>query len=112
MIKLNDYLSQKVEVMIDRPIGSTHPDFGFAYPVNYGYIPETLGLDGEPIDAYVLGVSKPLETFEGICIAILQRLNDNDDKLVVVEEGTQITDAKIVEATRFQEQYFEIRILR
>ena len=33
-----DYLYQEVEVLIDRPLGSQHPQYGFIYPLNYGFI--------------------------------------------------------------------------
>ena len=52
---------------------------------------DSLSPDGEEFDAYILGVDKPLDQFEGICIAVIHRLNDKDDKLVVVpEQNTNI----------------------
>jgi inorganic pyrophosphatase len=44
-----------VKVIVDRPLVSRHPEHGFIYPVNYGYIPGTLTGDGEEIDTYILG---------------------------------------------------------
>jgi inorganic pyrophosphatase len=38
------------------------------------------------LDAYVLGVLEPLDEFTGRCIAIIHRINDNDDKLIVVPD--------------------------
>ena len=72
------YLEKTLEVKIDRPFGSKHPKHGFIYPVNYGYVPNTISGDGEELDCYVLGVFEPLETFRGKCIAIIHRLDDND----------------------------------
>jgi inorganic pyrophosphatase len=107
------YLGKTVEVIMDRPLGSNHPKHGFRYEVNYGYVPNTLAPDGEEIDVYVLGVDKPLEKFYGKCIAIVHRLNDDDDKLVVVpESGEKMTDDEIKKLTFFQEQYFESVIIR
>ena len=77
------YLNKIVTIKIDRPMGSKHPKHGFIYPVNYGYVPNTISGDGEELDSYVLGIYEPLETFTGKCIAIIHRTNDNDDKLVV-----------------------------
>lgn len=108
----NHYLGKKVKVNMDRPLGSKHPKHGFIYPVNYGYIPGTISGDGEELDAYVLGVHKPLDTFEGIVVAIIHRANDNDDKLVVMAEGRNYSDDQIRALTEFQEQYFESSILR
>lgn len=106
------YLNKIITVKIDRPMGSTHPKHGFIYPVNYGYIPNTISGDGEELDAYVLGVYDPLDTFTGKCIAIVHRTNDNDDKLVVVPENKEFSDLQIRALTDFQEQYFESVIIR
>lgn len=106
------YLNKIVTVKMDRPLGSKHPKHGFVYPVNYGYIPNTISGDGEELDAYVLGEHKPLETFEGRVVAIIHRTNDNDDKLVVMKDGRNYTDDQIRALTEFQEQYFESIIYR
>ncbi|MBE5755640.1 MAG: inorganic pyrophosphatase [Clostridiales bacterium] len=106
------YLNKEVTVKMDRPLGSKHPKHGFIYPVNYGYIPNTVSGDGEELDAYVLGEHKPLETFTGKVVAIIHRTNDNDDKLVVMADGRNYTDDQIRALTEFQEQYFESVIYR
>ncbi len=106
------FLHKTVTAQIDRPLGSTHPKWGFAYPVNYGLIPDTKGGDGEEIDAYVLGVNEPLKEFAGKCIAVIHRLDDDDDKLVLVPEGMDFSDDEIRKAIEFQEQYFKSIIIR
>lgn len=106
------YLGKIVKVKMDRPLGSKHPKHGFIYPVNYGYIPNTVSGDGEELDAYVLGVYEPLDEFEGRVVAIIHRTNDNDDKLVVMPKGKNYTDEQIEALTEFQEQWFEHEILR
>ena len=107
-----EYLGKVVKVIMDRPLGSRHPKHNFIYPVNYGYIPNTLSADGEELDAYVLGVHEPLDTFEGVVVAIIHRINDNDDKLIVMPKGKNYTDDQIRALTEFQEQYFESIIIR
>lgn len=97
---------------MDRPLGSYHPREGFLYPVNYGYVPGVIAPDGEEQDAYVLGVSEPLVEFTGICIAVINRRDDVEDKLVVVPEGICLTDEEIQEQTLFQEQFFDSVVLR
>ena len=57
------YLGKSIKVKIDRPLGSFHPKYGFIYPVNYGYIPNTVSGDGEDLDAYLLGTNLPLSVF-------------------------------------------------
>ncbi len=107
-----NYIGKKVFVKIDRPLGCKHPNHGFIYPVNYGYIPNTTSGDGEELDVYVLGEHTPLETFEGIVIAIIHRINDNDDKLVVMKDGRNYTDDQIRALVEFQEQWFDSIIIR
>ena len=112
MNNAKDFIGKKVTVKMDRPLGSKHPRWGFIYPVNYGYIPNTISGDDEELDAYVLGTFKPLETFNGTCIAVLHRLNDNDDKLIVVPEGKNYTNDQINALTEFQEKFFAHMIIR
>ena len=107
------YLGKEVSIIIDRPLGSKHSRHNFVYEVNYGYVPGTQSADGEELDAYYLGVSRPLHTAEGKCIAIIHRLNDDDDKLVVVPEThIDLTDSEIAKAVNFQEQWFDGEIRR
>jgi inorganic pyrophosphatase len=107
-----DFLGKEVEVVMDRPLGSKHPKHGFEYEANYGYVPNTISPDGEELDVYFLGTDKPLKKAKGICVAIIHRTNDNDDKLVVVPNGVELTDDQIDKQTKFQEQWFEHEIVR
>ena len=106
------FLGKTVVLEIDRPLGTKHPRHDFVYPINYGFVPGTLSPDGVELDAYVVGVSVPLTAFTGECIAVIHRINDDDDKLVVVPIGQSYTDDEIRVATRFQEQFFESVIRR
>lgn len=106
------YLGKNVYVKIDRPLGSLHPKHNFVYEVNYGYIPNTISGDNEELDAYVLGINTPLSEFEGVCIAVLHRTNDNDDKLIVVPSNTYFSDAEIEQQTAFQEKWFRHVLIR
>ncbi len=108
------YINKIVTAKIDRPLGSIHSSKypKHIYPLNYGYIPNTLSGDSEEIDCYILGVYEPIDTFTGKCIAIIHRLNDNDDKLVLVPEGEKYTNEEIKALTQFQERFFNIEILR
>ena len=107
-----EYLNKTLEIKIDRPIGSKHPKHGFIYPVNYGYVPNTVSGDGEELDCYVLGIFEPLENFKGKCIAIIHRLDDNDDKLIIVPENKAFSNNEIRVLTEFQERFFESEIIR
>jgi inorganic pyrophosphatase len=107
-----DLLQKTVAVEIDRPLGSKHPEWGFIYPVNYGYVAGVSAPDGEEQDAYVLGVFEPLERYEGKCIAAIHRVDDDDDKLVVVEQSRDYSDDQIRALTEFQERFFTSVIIR
>jgi inorganic pyrophosphatase len=71
---------------LDRVIHSS-----FHYPVNYGFIPRTLGYDGDPLDILVICSEsiKPLCLVEASVIGNMQ-MTDNgeqDDKIIAVATG-------------------------
>ena len=111
MVESESYIGKLVEVKMDRPMGSKHPKYGFIYPVNYGYVPNTISGDGAELDCYVLGVFEPLDKFKGKCIAVIHRTNDDDDKLIIVPEGKNYSDDAIRALTEFQERFFESIII-
>lgn len=107
------YLGKEVFVKVDRVIGSCHPDYpDQIYLVNYGFVPDTVSGDGEELDCYILGEHKPLKEYTGKCIAVIHRLKEDDDKLVIAPENRDFTDSEIRLLTEFQEKYFESVILR
>jgi inorganic pyrophosphatase len=106
------FLGQLVSIIIDRPLGSRHPDHAFIYPLNYGFVPNAPAPDGDDLDAYLLGVFEPVESFNGRCIAIIHRLNDDDDKLIIAPDGRSFSDDQIRALTEFQERFFRSRIIK
>lgn len=106
------YIGKIVQVKIDRPKGSKHPKHGFVYEVNYGYIPYTKSGDGEELDAYVLGVDEPVEEYVGRCIGGIKRINDDDDKLIVVPKALNLSDDEIETAIDFQEKWSKHVVVR
>ena len=112
MLEAEKYLGKIVKISIDRPLGSKHPKHDIIYNVNYGFVPNTISGDGEELDAYILGINTPLEEFEGRCIAIIHRTNDNDDKLIVVPDGETFSNNEINKQTSFQEKWFQHTIIR
>jgi inorganic pyrophosphatase len=40
------------ELVIDRPKGTKHPRFDFIYPLDYGYLKNTVSMDGGGIDVW------------------------------------------------------------
>jgi inorganic pyrophosphatase len=106
------FLGKSVKVIIDRPKDSKHPKYNMLYPINYGFVEGVLAPDGEELDVYILGVDKPVKQFVGKCIAVIHRLDDEDDKLIVVPEDKDYTDKNIRELTYFQEKYFKSKIIK
>ncbi|MGN1420790.1 MAG: inorganic pyrophosphatase [Eubacterium sp.] len=109
---LESILGKNVFVIIDRPLGSFHPEHkDLIYPVNYGYIEGMIAPDGEEQDAYILGIKMPLKQFTGKVIAIIHRFNDVEDKLVVADENSNFTKEDIKNQVMFQEKYFDFEII-
>ncbi|MFF3445401.1 inorganic diphosphatase [Streptosporangium sp. NPDC002721] len=49
-----DRMIKEGAIVIDRPARSAHPKFpDYRYPLNYGYIADTVGGDGEGVDVWV-----------------------------------------------------------
>ena len=68
---------------LDRVIYSS-----FHYPINYGFIPRTLGQDGDPLDILVLCSQsiQPLCLVEAVVIGNMQMIDTGtmDDKIIAV----------------------------
>ena len=105
-------LGKTVKVIVDRPLGTYHPKHkDLYYPINYGYIEGVIAPDGEEQDAYILGVNEPVSKFEGKIIAIIIRLDDVEEKWVVVPENMTFTKDEITSQVQFQEKYFKTEII-
>lgn len=105
------WLGKKVTVKMDRPIGTVHPKHpDIIYPINYGYVEGLVAGDGEEQDVYILGIDKPVDEAEVVIIAVIERLDDNEDKWVGVPEELLDTplcyECSINKEIEFQEQYY------
>ncbi len=109
--KLGKLIGQEVIVYVDRPLGSVHPKHqNIIYPVNYGYIKDIVALDGDYQDAYLLGIDVPVVFTKGKVYAVVEREDDEEDKLIVVVGEHEYTTEEISEQIFFQEQYFKSNI--
>lgn len=111
-MRTKEYIGKDINIKIDRKLGSKHPKHGFIYPVNYGYVPNTISGDGEELDCYLLGVFEPVDEYTGKCIAVIHRINDDDDKLVISPDSREFSNSEIDALTEFQERFFEHEIIR
>lgn len=99
---------------LDRVIYSS-----FQYPINYGFIPQTLGLDGDALDILVICSQsiQPLCLVEARVIGNMQMVDQGtpDDKIISVaskdpsvnhiRDITELPDHFIAELKNFFEQY-------
>ena len=112
MEALRNVIGKTVKVVVDRPKGSRHPKYkDMIYPINYGYVEGVFSGDGEEQDVYILCVEHPIQSFEGEVIAVIHRLDDNEDKWVVAPNGVHLKKADIIKATEFQEKYYNTQII-
>lgn len=112
LILAKTFLNKTIEVTIDKPLGCIYSKYKTEFLVNYGFIKDTIAPDGKELDAYVLKINIPLEKFTGQVVAIIHRLDDDDDKLIVIPENENITDDEIEKAVDFQEKWFKHEIIR
>ncbi len=106
---IQGWLGRTVTVVVDRPAGMVRHGDGWTitYPINYGYVPDAMGGDGEFQDAYIFGVAEPLTEFTGEVIAVCHRRDDVEDKLVVAPVGMRPSKERIETAIAFMEQWFD-----
>ena len=111
--QVRSYLGKTVHIGIDRPIGYVHRkgDKTLTYPINYGYIPDVLGGDGEELDVFLLGVDHPVDSYTGKIIGIVYRADDVEDKLIMAPEGVSFTAEEMAAAVHFQEKYYDSTVV-
>ncbi|MBQ9746615.1 MAG: inorganic pyrophosphatase [Clostridia bacterium] len=105
-------LGNIVKVIVDRPLGTYHPEHkNIFYSVNYGYIEGIIAPDGEEQDAYILGVNEPVAEFTGKVIAVIHRFDDTEEKWMVAPENVSFTKDEIMSRILFQERFFKTEII-
>ncbi len=102
------FLGKTVMAEIDRPVGYVHKkgEKTLIYPINYGYVPDVIGGDGEELDIYIIDGTVAASRAEARVIAIIFRENDCEDKLVAAIDGLPRSVAEIRRAVDFQEKYY------
>lgn len=98
------FISSKI--IIDRPKGSNHPKFGhLIYPVDYGYLEDTLSSDGSQIDVFI-GTEKAMNVGSLIVSADILK-KDCEIKLLVGCTETEIQSIlEFLNQTEFQKAIF------
>ena len=110
--QVEGYLGKTVSIEIDRPVGYVHHkgEKTLTYPINYGYIPNVLGGDGEELDVFLYGVSEAVSEYTGRIVGIVYRADDVEDKLIMSPSGQQPTAADMARAVYFQEKYYQTTV--
>ena len=110
--QVEGYLGKDVYIEIDRPIGYVHRkgEKTLVYPINYGYIPDVLGGDGEELDVFLIGVDESVASYTGRIIGIVYRADDVEDKLVMAPSNKLFCAEEIARAVYFQEKYYQSTI--
>lgn len=110
--QVRSYLGKTVAIKIDRPIGFIHnkEKYSLHYKINYGYIPNVIGGDGEELDVYLLGVNIPVKEYTCKIIGIVHREDDIEDKLIAAPENMSFTEEQMRNAIDFQEKYYVTHI--
>lgn len=85
--------NSKVKYEMDKDSNTMKADriVAFPYPENYGYVPDTLADDGDPLDIFVISEHEmaPGTTMEVIIVGMVEMLDnkEKDHKLVAVFLG-------------------------
>ncbi|MBE6725573.1 MAG: NUDIX domain-containing protein [Ruminococcaceae bacterium] len=101
-----------VNVRIDRPAGSAHPEHpDLIYPIPYGFVPGLASHDGEDADAYLVGFpdGKTLASGDevtGTVAAAVHRADDREEKLIVTPPNVFPDSDEMLAAVNFTERFF------
>ncbi|MEP7197656.1 MAG: inorganic diphosphatase [Saprospiraceae bacterium] len=91
-------------IKMDRLLSSS-----FEYPINYGFIPRTLGEDGDPLDILVMTHSPlvPLCLVECRVLGLMQMIDRGikDDKILAIA-NTDVTLAHVQSLNDFPPHFF------
>ena len=105
----------KVKYELDKPTGLLWVDrvlySAVHYPANYGFLPQTYCLDGDPLDVLVLGQEPvvPLCVLRARAIGVLTMVDDKgpDDKIIAIHlddpEYAHYRDIAEISAHRLRE---------
>ncbi len=70
------------QIIIDRPKGSAHPRFpSLIYPVDYGYLSDTVSMDGGGIDVWRGSLPQP--TVDAIICTVDLKKRDSEMKVLI-----------------------------
>ena len=78
-------------ITIERPRTTTHPDYpSVVYPLDYGFVNDTLGTDGQPLDVFV---GRGTTGLVGAILTTDHRQQDREAKLLYDCSPTEVYTA-------------------
>lgn len=115
-VEMKSLIGKELDAIITRPIGTVHPRYkDIIYEVNYGILKDYELKDNKELKTYIVGESMPTSQngiYHGKVLAILHRLNDDNDRIIIAPIGRTLSDDEIISKTEFAEQYFVSEIIR
>jgi len=103
-----DGLIASKEIVIDRPKGSSHPRFPeIVYPLDYGYLNDTSGGDGNEIDVWRGSIKD--EALMAVVCTVDTLKNDTELKLLI---GCTESEMEIVDRFHNDNEYMSGIIIR
>ena len=95
-------LGKYVRVRVTKPIRSQSEQYGFEYGLNFGVLEGGKKFDNREFrGAFIMGINRPVRTFDGRVIAVVCRDGERDRYLVVAPKSTRFIDTQIREALSF-----------
>ncbi|MBQ3151512.1 MAG: NUDIX domain-containing protein [Clostridia bacterium] len=95
-------LGKYVRVRVTKPIHSMSEQYGYEYMLNFGVVEGGKQFDCKNvIGAYIMGISRPVRTFDGRVIAIIEREDSDGCYIVVAPKSTRFIVTQIKDAIEF-----------
>lgn len=99
-------LGKYVRITVTKPIHTKNKQYGFEYLLNFGVLEGAGKLNNDIFGAYIMGMSKPVRSFDGRVVAVIKRAQGG--RLLVVAPRThRYIKSQILRAVNFAEKYFE-----
>lgn len=95
-------LGKYVRVRVTKPIHSRSEQYGFEYGLNFGVMEGGKQFDSKDVHgAFIMGINRPVRSFDGRVIALLRREGEDGYFIVVAPKSTRFIDNQIREAVAF-----------
>lgn len=106
------FLGKSVTVIVDRPYGSLDQRSDGEMTCSCGYVQQPVTMeDCDDIEARIVGVYEPRETFTGTVIGIIYHQEDSNLHLIVAPPTWTINKEEIITQIGMVEQYYHTRMI-